>query len=55
MDGKQIRFLLQVLDLYSLILLSGEGTENNSSFKFQFGSITVKEIRDAIAKIKTKG
>ena len=37
-------------------LLSGDATEHNSSVKFQFGSITVKEIRDAIAKIKsTKG
>ena len=34
-------------------LLSGDATEHNSSVKFQFGSITVKEIRDAIAKIKT--
>ena len=34
-------------------LLLGEATGNNSSVKFQFGSITVKEIRDAIVKIKT--
>ena len=34
-------------------LLSGEATKNYRSVKFQFGSITVKEIRDAIAKIKT--
>jgi len=34
-------------------LLSGEATVNNSSVKSQFSSITVKEIRDAIAKIKT--
>ena len=33
-------------------LLSGDATERNSNVKFQFGSITVKEIRDAIAKIK---
>ena len=32
---------------------SGEATENNSSAKFQFGSTTVKKIRDEIAKIKT--
>ena len=34
-------------------LLSGKATENNSSANFQFGSITVKEIRDTIANIKT--
>ena len=34
-------------------LLSGKATENNSNVKFQFGSITVNKIRDAIAKIKT--
>ena len=34
-------------------LLSGEATERNSSVKFQLGSITIKEIRDAIARIKT--
>ena len=34
-------------------LLSGDATERNSNVKFRFGSITVKEIRDAIAKIKT--
>ena len=34
-------------------LLPGEATENRSSVKFQFYSIPVKEIRDAIAKIKT--
>ena len=34
-------------------LLSGEAIENSSSVKYQFGSITVEEIRDAIAKIKT--
>ena len=34
-------------------LLSGDATERNSSAKFQFGSITVKEIRDAIANINT--
>ena len=27
-------------------LLPGEATENNSSVKLQFGSITVKEMRD---------
>ena len=34
-------------------LLSVEATENNSSVKFHFASITIKEIRDASAKIKT--
>ena len=33
-------------------LLSGEATENNSSVKVQFGSITVKKISDAIARSK---
>ena len=33
--------------------LSDEATENNSSVMFQFGSTTVKEIRNAIAKIET--
>ena len=37
-------------------VLSGDATEYNSSVKFQLNSITVKEIRNAIAKIKsTKG
>ena len=41
-------------------LLSGDTTKNNrsvnSAIKFQFGSITVIQISDAIAKIKsTKG
>ena len=34
-------------------LLIDEATDNNSTVKLQFSSITVKEIRDAIAKIKT--
>ena len=34
-------------------LLSGDATERNSNVKFEFDSITVKKIRDAIAKIKT--
>ena len=33
--------------------ISSALNKNYRSVKFQFGSITVKEIRDAIAKIKT--
>ena len=34
-------------------LLPGQATETNNCVKFQFNSITVKDIRDVIAKIKT--
>ena len=45
--------LASEIDAVPSPLLSGDATERNSNVKFQFGSITVKEIRDAIAKIKT--
>ena len=40
---------MQFQTLFSLVKL----LKTNSSVKFQFASTTVKEIRDAIAKIKT--
>ena len=45
--------LASEIDAVPTPLLSGYATERNGNVKFQFGSITVKEIRDAIAKIKT--
>jgi len=45
--------LTSKLDAVPNPLLSDEATKRNSSVKFQFGSITVKEIRYAVVKIKT--
>ena len=45
--------LVNKIDTVPNPLLSGEATKNNSCVKSQFGSTTVKEIRDAITKIKT--
>ena len=45
--------LASKLDAVTNPLLSDEATKSNSSVKFQFGSITVKEIRYAVVKIKT--
>ena len=45
--------LASKIDAVPIPLLFGEATENNSSARFQFGSIAVKEIRDAIVSIKT--
>ena len=45
--------LVNEIDTVPNPLLSGEATKNNSCVKSQFGSTTVKEIIDAITKIKT--
>ena len=43
--------LASKMDAVPSPLLSGEATEDNISVTFQFGSTTVKQIRDVIAKI----